>query len=201
MARRAATFEDMLSRTIDDTLRAMLGEGVAELYYVLKGYGIRSDRLGERPENFESAMQEIFKVGWNVFKKAIIRSVCQQYDLSIDMFADHNFPGCIEIIRQEFLLQASSRVHNRIIDKVQNSKLKAHNDIILKLSLPDAPLSTSKSCKLCNKTIDVKNNKMEGLLAELCDECWELQNNVWEVVSEVACITKGKEYKSGDYGI
>lgn len=33
-----------------------------------------------------------------------------------------------------------------------------------------------KTCKVCDTPITIKNASKESLLAELCGECWELQN-------------------------
>jgi len=197
MIKSPNSFEEILSRTIDDTIRGILGEGAAEIYYHMKDYGIRSDRLGEKPEVLEKAMVEIFKIGWEVFRKAILRSLCQQLNLSTGKFANHDFVQCIEIVKGEFLKNTSSMDQNQVIKNIKNNKLTVNNDdSILKLSLPETgPRIGHKTCKVCDKTVDSRSKK--GLLAELCGECWELQNDVWEVI-EVAHIPKGSGYNRGD---
>jgi len=199
MAKNEDNLGEILNKIIDDTIKGILGEGAAEIYFHMKEHGIKSDNLGEKPEVLERAMSEIFKAGWNVFKKAILRSLCEELNISKDKFVDHDFVECIEIARQEFLLMhASSTGQNQITNKVeiQGSKLKAHHNSILKLSLPEVgPRIAHKSCKLCGTTINTRNK--EGFLAELCDECWELQNDVWKV-AEVAHVPGGSEHKEGD---
>ncbi len=188
-------FGEIVDRIIDETMKGILGDSAGEIYYHMKDYGIKSDMLGEKPETFERAMVEIFKLGWNVIKKAILRSLCQQLNMPIDKFVDHNFAQCIEIARRGFLLKNTlSTAQNQLIDKVQNEKLNGNDDSILKLCLPELEIS-HKICKSCNKAIDPMN--VDGFLAELCDECWELQNDVWSVGS-VACIPNATEKNTGD---
>ncbi len=188
-------FGEILDRTIDYTMKGILGDSAGEIYYHMNDYGIKSDRLGEKPENFERAMVEIFKLGWNVFKKAILRSLCQQLNMPIDKFADYSFAQCIEIARREFLLKDPlSAVQNQLIDKVQNKKLNGNDDSILKLCLPELEI-LHKTCKSCNKAIDPMN--ADGLVAELCDECWGLQNDVWSIGS-IAYIPNAAEKITGD---
>ncbi len=191
-----SAFRAILDRTIEETMKGILGDSVGEIYYHMKDYGIKSDGLGEKPETFERAMAEIFKLGWHVFKKAILRSLSQQLDMPIGKFADHNFAQCIEIARREFLLKNTlSTVQNQLIDKVQNKKLHGSDDSILKLCLPELDMS-HKTCKSCSKAIDPMN--VDGLLAELCDECWEIQNDIW-LISSIACIPSVSESNNGDH--
>ncbi|MGH9909419.1 MAG: hypothetical protein ACRD32_02145 [Nitrososphaerales archaeon] len=196
MTETRTDFGETLNRIINDTIKSILGEGAPEIYYYMKEFGIKSDQLGQKPDALERVMVEIFKIGWNVFKKAILRSLCQELNVSIDKFADHNFVQCIEIAKREFLLKnTSSTIQNQRINKVQNNKLKVNDDSMLKLCLPELGIA-HKTCKSCDKSIDPRNR--EGLLAELCDECWEFQNDVWKVSSEVAYIPKRTQSSNGD---
>ena len=40
--------------------------------------------------------------------------------------------------------------------------------------------SSRTSCKVCGTDIDSKNTSKKGILAELCDKCWELQDHALE---------------------
>ncbi|MFQ5969571.1 MAG: response regulator [Nitrososphaerales archaeon] len=49
----------------------------------------------------------------------------------------------------------------------------------------DGAIESRKNCKLCGESIGVKITAKEGLFAELCNKCWELQNNmVLEVLGQ-----------------
>ena len=72
-AEQSVDFDEILNRTIDDTIRGIFGESTDDIYYHMNSHGIMNDRLGENPEVLEKAMTEIFKFGWEVFRKAILR--------------------------------------------------------------------------------------------------------------------------------
>ncbi len=52
-------------------------------------------------------------------------------------------------------------------------------DIEHRLAMVEALLdNVRKECKVCDEPIDGKNTSMESLLVELCDKCWQTQDEV-----------------------
>ncbi|MGH9909149.1 MAG: hypothetical protein ACRD32_00765 [Nitrososphaerales archaeon] len=50
-------------------------------------------------------------------------------------------------------------------------------DIEHRLSLVEVMVGpVRKTCKICDEAIDAENTSKEGLLAELCDKCWQMQD-------------------------
>lgn len=192
-------FDEILNRTVDGAIRGIFGESADDIYYHMNTYGITNDRLGENPEDLEKAMTEIFKFGWGVFRKAILRSLCQQLNLSIEMFAGRSFAECVAITREEFSHNATAS-SNKMMNKVQNDELKATNESIMQLSLSHIETAdTHKTCKVCDSTINSANTKGERLLADLCNHCWEFQNAVWEFLSPLANVPAWAEHGRGDF--
>ena len=98
-------FKDILNRTLDDTIKGILGERATEIYSLMNYYGIRTEKLGENAGALEKVMTKMFNTGWTVFKNAILRSLCKQLNLSMEIFANHSFVQCIEIAEREFSKQ------------------------------------------------------------------------------------------------
>jgi hypothetical protein len=195
------SFEEILNRTIDDAIRGISGESADDVYYHMKSYGINSDSLGENPEVLEKAMTEIFKVGWGVFRKAILRSLSRQLNISRDKFAGHSFVECVEIAREEFANYARSDDGNREINELQNNELKDTNESMLQLSLSHIESgNTHKTCKVCDKTIDSANTDSDRIIADLCNHCWEVQNAIWEFFLPIANVSTRAEHREGVLG-
>ena len=197
MTKPKNNFMEILNKSIDDTIRGILGDGVSAIYTHMKYHGIDSNRLGEDPEAFEKAMTEIFKAGWRVFRRAILSSFCERLNLSMDKFAEHTFAQCMAIAEIEFLAKNKTSTDlTKVINNEQNYEFKVENDGILKLSLPEVTLGGMvKSCKLCGNNIDMENQNREQLLAELCSQCWELQNTVWDSPAAEAYVSTEGKYK------
>lgn len=194
------SFDKILNRTIDDAIRGISGESADDVYYHMKSYGINSGSLGENPEALEKAMTEIFKVGWGVFRKAILRSLSLQLNISRDKFADHSFVECVEIAREEFRNCATSDDGNQVINEVQNNDFKDANESMLQLSLSHIEsANTHKTCKVCEKVIDGGNTDIDRLIADLCNHCWEVQNAVWEFFLPIANVSTRVEHKGGGF--
>lgn len=181
MVKFETDFMEILNRTIDETIRGIMGEGTSEIFNYLQHNGINTHRLGDDPEALERVMTEIFKAGWRVFKRAILGSFCEQLSISMDKFANHSFVQCITIAEMEFFAKSMISRRNQVTKAKQNNELKTDHVSILKLSLPNIePGSMNKSCKICGNNIDIDNNDSERLLAELCPQCWKMQYEIWE---------------------
>lgn len=63
--------------------------------------------------------------------------------------------------------------------KEEDDDIKARmRDLETRITFLEASQSNSiRSCKLCDERIDGENTNRESLLAELCDECYQLQND------------------------
>ncbi len=56
--------------------------------------------------------------------------------------------------------------------------LSTLKDIEQRLALLENLLGhISKPCKVCETEIDIRSTSREALLAELCDQCYEMQNS------------------------
>jgi len=199
--RQLTRFDEILNRTIDGAIRGISGENVDDIYSHMKRYGISIDSLGENPEALEKAMTEIFKVGWDVFRKAILRSLSRQLSISGEKFAERSFVECIEIARQEFENSAASDDSKQVVNEEQNNELKAANESVLQLSLSHVESKTThKTCKVCDKIIDTANTDGNRLIADLCNHCWEVQNSVWEFFLPIPNVPARNEHKGGMIG-
>ncbi|MGH9878531.1 MAG: hypothetical protein ACRD5H_12910, partial [Nitrososphaerales archaeon] len=168
---------------------------------LMKQFGININSLGEDPEALEKAMTAIFKVGWSVFRKAILRSLVRQLNISGEKFADQSFVECIEIAREEFENYAASGDGKQVVSEVQNNELKAADESMLQLSLSHIESkSAHKTCKVCDKIIDVANTDGDRLIADLCNHCWEVQNSVWEFFLPIPNVSARIEHKGGVLG-
>jgi len=197
---RLTRFDEILNRIIDDAIRGISGETTDDIYYYMKSHGININNVGENPAAFEKAMTEIFKVGWDVFRKTILRSLCRQLNISRDKFADHSFVECVEIAREAFANYVSSGESKRTINEVQSSESES-SESTLQLSLSRIESGkTHKTCKVCDKAIDSANTAKDRLIADLCNHCWEVQNGVWEFFLPVANISTRAEHKGGGFG-
>ena len=194
-------FDEILNHTIDSVIRGISGENAGDIYSHMKQFGIRIDRLGENPEALAMAMTEIFKVGWGVFKKAILRSLVRQLNISGEKFADQSFAECIEIAREEFENYAASDDGKQVVSQAQNNELKTTNESMLQLSLSHVESkNTHKTCKVCDKIIDTANTDGNRLIADLCNHCWEVQNSVWEFFLPIPNVPARNEHKGGMVG-
>ncbi|GEM_PF-6481289 len=199
--RQLTRFDEILNRTIDHAIRGISGENADDIYSHMKQFGINIDSLGENPEALEKAMTAIFKVGWDVFKKAILRSLSRQLNISGEKFADQSFAECIEIAREEFENCAASSDGKQVVSEVQNSELKVADESMVQLSLSHIESKNShKTCKVCDKVIDIANTKGERLIADLCNHCWEVQNSVWEFFLPIPNVPSRMEHKGGMFG-
>ncbi|MGH9922265.1 MAG: hypothetical protein ACRD38_05895 [Nitrososphaerales archaeon] len=194
-------FDEILNRTIDRTIRGISGENADDIYSHMKNFGINIDRLGENPAALEKAMTEIFKVGWGVFRKAILRSLVRQLNISGEKFADQSFVECIEIAREEFENYAASNDGKQVANKVQNNELKAADESMVQLSLSHIESKNAhKTCKVCDKIIDTANTDRDRFIADLCNHCWEVQNSVWEFFLPIPNVSSRIEHKGGMLG-
>lgn len=194
-------FDEILNRTIDGAIRGISGENADDIYSLMKSYGINIDNLGENPEALEKTMTEIFKVGWDVFRKAILRSLLRQLNISGEKFADRSFVECIDIAREEFENYAASDDSKHVANEVQNNELKAANESMLQLSLSHVESKNAhKTCKVCDTIIDTANTRGDRLIADLCNHCWEVQNSVWEFFLPIPNVPAGIEHKGGMHG-
>lgn len=194
-------FDEILNRTIDGAIRVISGENADDIYSYMKHFGINIDRLGENPVALEKAMTEIFKVGWGVFRKAILRSLARHLNISGEKFADHSFVECIEIAKEEFENYTTSDDGKQVVDEVQNNELKVTNESMLQLSLSHVESkNTHKTCKVCDRIIDTANTDGDSLIADLCNHCWEVQNSVWEFFLPIPNVPARMEHKGGMLG-
>ena len=194
-------FDEILNRTIDGAIRVISGENADDIYSHIKNFGISIDRLGENPEGLEKAMTEIFKVGWGVFRKAILRSLARQLNISGEKFVDQSFVECIEIARQEFANCETSDDSKQVANEVQNNELTAANENMLQLSLSHVESkNVHKTCKVCDKVIDTANTDGDRFIADLCNHCWEVQNSVWEFFLPIHNVPSRIEREGGMRG-
>ncbi len=194
-------FDEILNHTIDSVIRGISGENADDIFSHMKKFGIRIDRLGENPEALEMAMTEIFKVGWGVFRKAILRSLVRQLNISGERFADQSFVECIEIAREESENYTAPDDGKQVANEVHNNELKATNASTLQLSLSHIESKNAhKTCKVCDKIIDVANTDGDRFIADLCNHCWEVQNSVWEFFLPIPNVSTRIEHKGGMFG-
>jgi hypothetical protein len=193
-------FDDILNHTIDGAIRGISGENADDIYAHMKNFGISLDRLGENPEALEKAMTAIFKVGWGVFRKAILRSLSRQLNISGEQFVDQSFVECIEIARKESESYTASH-ERQVSNEVHANELKTTNANALQLSVSHVESkNTHKTCKVCDKAIDTTNTDGDRFIADLCNHCWEVQDSVWEFFLPMPDVSTRIEHKGGMLG-
>lgn len=107
---------EILHKIIDNSIRSIIGDsGAFAVYYHIRSSGVDSKKLAHDPQALENAMKEIFKLGWDIFKKAILSSLCEHicklekknpfnFDECMSRFAGLNFVDCINTARHYFNL-------------------------------------------------------------------------------------------------